>query len=63
VRSFAKEAASTERYGRAQQQVLGWGLKSARASGFFFGFNSMLGTGSIVVVLWFGARQVCLVFP
>ncbi|EIE23519.1 putative ABC transporter [Coccomyxa subellipsoidea C-169] len=58
VRSFAKETASTERYGGAQGQVLQWGLKSARASGFFFGFNSIIGTGSIVTVLWFGARQV-----
>lgn len=58
VRSFAKETASTERYGGAQGQVLQWGLKSARSSGFFFGFNSIIGTGSIVMVLWFGARQV-----
>ncbi|KAK9905752.1 hypothetical protein WJX75_005726 [Coccomyxa subellipsoidea] len=58
VRSFAKETASTERYSGAQGQVLQWGLKSARASGFFFGFNSIIGTGSIVTVLWFGARQV-----
>ena len=33
VRSFAKENASCKRYGVAQQQVLGWGLKSAHASG------------------------------
>ena len=33
VRSFAKENASCQRYGVAQQQVLGWGLKSAHASG------------------------------
>ena len=39
-----------------------WGLFSARASGFFFGFNSVVGTGSIVFVLWFGARQVPLPF-
>ncbi|CAL8472139.1 g11681 [Coccomyxa elongata] len=58
VRSFAKETASTERYAGAQGQVLQWGLKSARSSGFFFGFNSIIGTGSIVTVLWFGARQV-----
>jgi len=60
VRSFAKEVASTDRYGGAQRQVLQWGLKSARSSGFFFGFNSIIGTGSIVTVLWFGARQVCM---
>ena len=58
VRSFAKERASTDRYGGAQDQVVKWGLFSARASGFFFGFNSVVGTGSIVFVLWFGARQV-----
>ncbi|CAK0787881.1 hypothetical protein CVIRNUC_011103 [Coccomyxa viridis] len=58
VRSFAKEKASTDRYGGAQDQVVKWGLFSARASGFFFGFNSVVGTGSIVFVLWFGARQV-----
>ena len=58
VRSFAKEQASTGRYGGAQDQVVGWGLQSARASGFFFGFNSLVGTGSIVFVRWYGARQV-----
>ena len=63
VRSFAKERASTDRYGGAQDQVVKWGLFSARASGFFFGFNSVVGTGSIVFVLWFGARQVPLLFP
>jgi ABC-type bacteriocin/lantibiotic exporter with double-glycine peptidase domain len=62
VRSFAKEEASTRRYGGAQDQVVSWGLRSARASGFFFGFNSIIGTGSIVFVLWFGARQVRLPF-
>ena len=128
VRSFAKENASCKRYGVAQKEVLGWGLKSAHASGarllcvllrcawlrcsasaavlhvgvslvpyrrcldvtpapqcqicmaaigfalsvrhqssesvwcagFFFGFNSLVAMGSIVTVLWFGARQVCL---
>ena len=63
VRSFAKEKASTDRYGGAQDQVVKWGLFSARASGFFFGFNSVVGTGSIVFVLWFGARQVPLQAP
>ena len=58
VRSFAKEEAATKRYGGAQDQVVSWGLRSARASGFFFGFNSVIGTGSIVFVLWYGARQV-----
>jgi hypothetical protein len=28
-----------------------------RAPGFFFGFNSLVAMGSIVTVLWFGARQ------
>lgn len=58
MRSFAKEQASTDRYGGAQDRVVDWGLRSARASGFFFGFNSVIGTGSIVFVLWYGARQV-----
>ena len=62
MRSFAKEKASTDRYGGAQDQVVKWGLFSARASGFFFGFNSVVGTGSIVFVLWFGARQVNVAF-
>lgn len=59
VRSFAKEAASMQRYQGSQNKVLGEGLKSARASGFFNGINGLVGTGSIVLVLWFGARQVC----
>lgn len=63
VRSFAKEKASTGRYGGAQDQVVSWGLRSAQASGFFFGFNSLVGTGSIVFVLWYGARQVSLSSP
>ena len=47
-----------ERYGAAQNRVLQEGLKSARASGFFQGLNGLVGTGSIVLVLWYGARQV-----
>ena len=49
-----------ERYGAAQNRVLQEGLKSARASGFFQGLNGLVGTGSIVMVLWYGARQVRL---
>ena len=58
VRSFAKEKPSCERYEGAQKAVLGWGLKSATASGFFFGFNAILAPATVSVVLWFGARQV-----
>ena len=59
VRSFAKEHAAVERYEAAQGTVLKWGLKSAYVSGIFFGLNSFLAFGSIVAVLWFGARLVC----
>lgn len=58
VRSFAKEHAAVERYDKAQGNVLVWGIKSARLSGLFFGLNSFLATGSIVTVLWYGARLV-----
>ena len=58
VRSFAKEAAAVERYQKAQGAVLTWGLKSAVASGVFFGANTFLAFGAIMAVLWFGARQV-----
>ena len=43
VRSFAKETASCERYGVAQQQVLRWGLKSAHASGARLALRRCLG--------------------
>ena len=46
------------RYDRSIRKVLHQGLLSARAGGFFFGFNFIVGTGAIVCVLWFGARQV-----
>eukprot|EP00884_Botryococcus_braunii_P016113 jgi/Botrbrau1/3185/Bobra.37_2s0015.1 len=58
VRSFAKEDVECERYELAQGNVLKWGLKSAVASGFFFGFNTLLAMGALATVLWFGARQV-----
>ena len=58
VRAFAKERASCLRYDRSIRKVLHQGLLSARAGGFFFGFNFIVGTGAIVCVLWFGARQV-----
>lgn len=32
--------------------------ESLWCAGFFFGFNSLVAMGSIVTVLWFGARQV-----
>ena len=47
-----------DRYMAQQDRVVEQGLKSARASGFFQGLNGLVGTGSIVLVLWFGARQV-----
>ena len=31
--------------------------RGADVAGFFFGFNSLVAMGSIVTVLWFGARQ------
>ena len=46
------------RYDRSIRKVLRQGLLSARAGGVFFGFNFVVGTGAIVCVLWFGARQV-----
>ncbi|KAK9823789.1 hypothetical protein WJX72_005523 [[Myrmecia] bisecta] len=58
VRSFAKEQAACERYDKAINRTLSYGLKSARASGVFFGFNFTVATGAIVCVLWYGARQV-----
>ena len=58
VRAFAKERAACMRYDRSIRKVLHQGLLSARAGGFFFGFNFIVGTGAIVCVLWFGARQV-----
>ena len=35
-------------------------IKVLLCAGFFFGFNSLVAMGSIVTVLWFGARQVRL---
>ena len=52
VRSFAKEEQCCERYEAAQTKVLGWGLKSAVASAFFFAWNFFFATGAIVVILW-----------
>ena len=45
VRSFAKEQAACARYDVAVKSVLKWGLKSAVASGAFFGINFSFATG------------------
>ena len=52
MRSFAKEAACCERYEVAQGKTLKWGLKSAVAGSFFFGFNYIAATGALVVIIW-----------
>ncbi|DBB11348.1 TPA: hypothetical protein ACH3X3_006772 [Trebouxia sp. C0006] len=58
VRSFAKEKAACDKYETSVKSVLKWGLKSASASGLFFGTNFTFATGGIICVLWFGARLV-----
>ena len=45
VRSFAKETAACAKYEKSVKSVLKWGLKSAFASGLFFGINFAFATG------------------
>ena len=45
VRSFAKEEAACDKYKGAVSGVLKYGLKSAAASGLFFGINFTFATG------------------
>ena len=58
MRSFAKEEATLGRYDDAQRAALRFGLRSALLEGFFLSANSAVATGAVMVVLWYGARQV-----
>lgn len=49
VRSFAKEKAACDKYQTAVNGVLKYGLKSAAASGFFFGTNFTFATGKLIL--------------
>ena len=48
VRAFAKERAACDKYKAAVDGVLKYGLKSAAASGFFFGTNFAFATGKLI---------------
>jgi ABC-type multidrug transport system fused ATPase/permease subunit len=58
VKSFAKEHQAVQRYSSAIQQVLLWGLKSSAAVAVFTGFVLPVATGLLMVVLWYGSREV-----
>ena len=58
VKSFAKEQQAVQRYNTAVQDVLLWGLKSAAAVAVFTGVVLPVATGLLLVVLWYGSRQV-----
>lgn len=48
MRAFAKEKAACDKYQAAVNGVLKYGLKSAAASGFFFGTNFAFATGKLI---------------
>lgn len=58
VRAFAQEGAACSRYDDSVDSTQRWGVAAARLSGFFGVFSYLIGTGTVVVILWYGARLV-----
>ena len=58
VKSFANEMYESVRYGKSTDSIIEKALEGARARGFFASFIIFCLFGSIVGVIWYGARLV-----
>jgi ABC transporter fused permease/ATP-binding protein len=58
VKSFANEVFESARYAKSTQAIIEKALQGARARGFFASFIIFCLFGSIVGVVWYGARLV-----
>lgn len=58
VKSFANEMYESVRYGKSTDAIIEKALQGARARGFFASFIIFALFGSIVGVIWYGARLV-----
>lgn len=58
VKSFVREAFEAQRYGKAIEAGFTTTIERARQRAMFIPLISLLGFGAMVVLLWFGGRQV-----
>jgi ATP-binding cassette subfamily B protein len=58
VKAFANEDYETTRYRAGMERFIGIVLRGARYQGAFTAFITFAGFGSIVLVIWYGARLV-----
>jgi ATP-binding cassette subfamily B protein len=58
VRLFAREAHETTRYSAAVSKAFGISLKRIEVTGWFQAVVTILGSGALVLVLWYGGRFV-----
>jgi ATP-binding cassette subfamily B protein len=58
VKAFANEDYETSRYRAGIEKFIGVVLRGARYQGAFTAFITLAGFGSIVLVIWYGARLV-----
>jgi len=58
VKSFANEMFESARYGKSTEAIIEKALHGAKARGFFASFIILALFGSIVGVIWYGARLV-----
>lgn len=58
VKAFANEVFETVRYGKSTEAIVEKALLGAKARGFFASFIIFCLFGSIVAVIWYGARMV-----
>lgn len=58
VRSFAKEMAMEDKYKESQKRALDHGIKYSVISAIFSSVNGAVSTAGIMLVIWFGAREV-----
>jgi subfamily B ATP-binding cassette protein MsbA len=58
VKSFGREAFEQERYGRDLRGVVGMATRLVTARGLFGAMMTLLGFGTLIVILWYTGRQV-----
>jgi len=58
VKAFAREDFETSRYDSGTATLIDTVVRSARHQGLFSGYMTLVGTGSLVIVLWYGCRLI-----
>lgn len=58
VKAFAREEFETARYDSGTATLIETVIRSARHQGLFSGYMTLVGTGSLAIVLWYGCHLI-----